>query len=51
MRADINRRAEIMEATEHQRATSEADAVDISVIKLKCPHKPPKKQKITVFQH
>ena len=32
VRADINRRAEIMEADEHQRANADADAVNTDTI-------------------
>ena len=51
IRADINRRAEAMEATEHQRATSEADAIDPDAIQLPRTYKPQKKPRSSVYQH
>jgi len=51
IRADINRRAEAMEETEHHRTVTEVDTIDPEAIKLPRTYKPPKKPKSTVYQH
>ena len=51
VRAEINRKAEMMEASEHQSALTEVDAIDTEAIKLPRTYKPPKKPKSTVYQH
>jgi len=51
VRADITSRANMMEAAEHQKATTEADAVDADAIQLKRTYTPLKEKRSSVFQH